>query len=444
MRFSEKTTILRTLNSNWHFILASVIFLYIFQHWNSDDNNYFSVPLNFTQIHNTNRKSLDIPVIVRWDTMYVDIQKYSPIMSCGNIKCKRFFYPDKIPSNSLGAYLFAGINTNFKDLPLPRLSHKILWGLYHDESPRGVMLFLHERILKLFNYSSTFSRFSDLPFPAQFVESLSYVTSRKYYVETKVKNGLLKEISPILFIQSNCDTLTDRDIYVAQLMMFQQIDSYGDCLNNRILPVELKYDYRNRLKAKQLFKFIARYKFVIAIENAACDDYVTEKFWRAIHLGVVPIYFGSPSIRDWTPNAKSAILLQDYPTPLLLSKHIDELMQDDELYEEYLEHKTKGRIANQNIINELKIRPYQMNDDKRIQDFECFLCNILHGTDKYVLHRVINKKHYNCHLPISAVTLNINTKHNLMRTVNEDTDSAQKIYDKVRRSAIDSNVTDTI
>lgn len=444
MRFCEKITILETLIDNVYYILVlCLVCTCICPYWNSDDNNYFSVPQNVSKVY-SNRKSPDIPVIVRWDALFVDIHKYPPNMSCGNTICKRIFYPDKVPPDTPGAYLFAGLNTNFKDLPLPRNSHKILWGLYHDESPRSVLLFLHEITLKLFNYSSTFSRFSDLPFPAQYVESLSEVTSRRYYVETKVKNSLLKEISPILFIQSNCDTLTDRDIYVTQLMMFQPIDSYGNCLNNRTLPVELKNQYKNHLKDKNIFKFIARYKFVISIENAACDDYVTEKFWRAIHLGVVPIYFGSPSIRDWMPNANSAILLQDYPTPKLLSQHIDELMQDDDLYEQYLEHKTKGRITNKNLINELKIRPHQTDYDKRIQDFECFLCNILYKTNNSVPHRVINRKHYNCLLPISALTLNLNTKHNLMRIVNEDIDSARKIYHKVTRHTIDSNVTDTV
>lgn len=445
MRFCEKITVLSNLNNNWHFILiASVVCTCIFPHWNSDDSSYFLVPLDTNQVYNTNRKSNDIPVIVRWDTSNVDIQKYPPNVSCGNTICKRLFYPDKIPPDTQGAYLFVGLSTNFKDLPLPRFSNKILWGLYHDESPRSVLLFLHERILNLFNYSSTFSRFSDLPFPAQFAESLNDITSRKYYVETKVKNVLLKEISPILFIQSNCDTLTERDLYVTQLMMFQPVDSYGGCLNNRTLPVELKNDYKNNLKDKKFFKFIARYKFVIAIENAACDDYVSEKFWRAIHLGVVPIYFGSLSIKDWMPNAKSAILLQDYPTPQLLSQHIDELMQDDELYEEYLEHKMKSRITNKNLIKELKIRPHQTDYGKRIQEFECFLCNTLYETDKSVPHRVINKKHYDCKLPISALTLNVNSNHNLIRTVNEDVSLARKIYDKVTRRAIDSNVTNSM
>lgn len=45
-----------------------------------------------------------------------------------------------------------------------------------------------------------------------------------------------------------------------------------------------------------LITFVAKYKFTIAIENAICDDYITEKLWRPLIAGSVPIYLGSPSI----------------------------------------------------------------------------------------------------------------------------------------------------
>lgn len=56
-------------------------------------------------------------------------------------------------------------------------------------------------------------------------------------------------------------------------------------------------DYLSTIQTDEFYKFIARYKFVIAYENSACDDYITEKLWRPLQLGVVPIYFGSPNIR---------------------------------------------------------------------------------------------------------------------------------------------------
>lgn len=31
--------------------------------------------------------------------------------------------------------------------------------------------------------------------------------------------------------------------------------------------------------------FLSRYKFHLALENAICNDYMTEKLWRPMHLG---------------------------------------------------------------------------------------------------------------------------------------------------------------
>ena len=46
-----------------------------------------------------------------------------------------------------------------------------------------------------------------------------------------------------------------------------------------------------------LMKLLAQYKFTIVAENAICDDYMTEKLWRAFTVGSVPIIIGSGKIR---------------------------------------------------------------------------------------------------------------------------------------------------
>ena len=47
----------------------------------------------------------------------------------------------------------------------------------------------------------------------------------------------------------------------------------------------------------EFFEFLSRYKFVFAIENAICDDYMTEKLWRPLHIGSVPIVLGSSRVQ---------------------------------------------------------------------------------------------------------------------------------------------------
>ena len=41
----------------------------------------------------------------------------------------------------------------------------------------------------------------------------------------------------------------------------------------------------------------AQYKFSLALENGVCNDYMTEKLWRPLEAGSIPIVFGSPRVR---------------------------------------------------------------------------------------------------------------------------------------------------
>lgn len=341
------------------------------------------------------------PTIVYWTE---DERDNETTESC-SAKCDIIYGKVRLPNNTEGAYLFYASRLQFSSLPLPREPETYIWAITHEESPRNVPELMFEKILNIFNYSSTFSRYSDVPYPLQHIVSLENVTSTKYYVETRQKNMFLGELAPILYLQSDCETSTERDKFVTTLQNFQQVDSYGRCLRNKELPAGIKHykeDYLNSFHEEEFLKFVAKYKFVIAIENGVCEDYITEKFWRALHVGVVPIYYGSPSIRDWLPNEKSAILLEDFPTPELLSRHINNLMQNDTFYEEYLEHKTKGKISNQKIIDELRLRPYQTGHMETENELKCFLCKKLHEKNRGV--NVMTKHHYNCPKPISALT----------------------------------------
>lgn len=358
------------------------------------------------------------------------------------VECDNFFcdvrYTNSttmLKPNREGAYVFYASNIDFNNLPLPRNPKKIIWVLFHEESSKNVVEIAHEKVLNLFNFSSTFSRNSDVPFPLLYMGSLENITVTKYFVETAVKNLALQEISPILYLQSNCDSSTERDEYVKELMKFQRIDSYGECLNNKHSPKYSSrngYDYLNSLWDENLLKFIARYKFIITIENGVCYDYMSEKLWRAIHLGVVPIYFGAVSIRDWLPNEKSAIFLEDFPKPKLLSQHLNKLMQDDNLYEEYLEHKTMGKISNQKLIHELRIRPYQTNNLELERNITCFMCKKLHEKRKGV--NVVTTSHLDCPMPVSALSQKVELNSKWLEMWQYGQYSANTLYDLVMQS----------
>ncbi|XP_049884479.1 alpha-(1,3)-fucosyltransferase 11-like [Pectinophora gossypiella] len=191
----------------------------------------------------------------------------------------------------------------------------------------------------------------------------------------------------------------------------------------------------NHLFGQELLKYMGNYKFFIAIENAVCNDYMTEKLWRAIQVGTVPIYFGSPLIRDWLPNNKSAILLEDFPTPELLSQHLHYLLNNDTAYEEYLEHKTLGIISNQKLIDEITSRPFQTDLAKAAKAFECFICEKVHNKSKTI--NIVTKKHYDCQTPTSALTLSVNPKNPWLQFMKQ----AKSMVDQTYREIWDPNTT---
>ncbi|XP_063534193.1 alpha-(1,3)-fucosyltransferase 10 isoform X1 [Cydia strobilella] len=348
-----------------------------------------------------------------------------------DIRCSIYSNGSVPHGNNVEAYLFYGSNIDFNHLPLPKKSDHI-WGLYHEESPRNVEELMHEQILRMFNYSSTLSRYSDVPFPLQHLESIEHITNEEYFVTTFEKNIYLNEIAPVMYLQSDCETSTERDAYVKELMKHIEVDSYGSCLNNKKLPSKFVDDYLNHLSDDEFLKFISRYKFIIAIENGVCEDYVTEKFWRAIRVGTVPIYFGSPSVRDWLPNQKSALLLEDFPTPKLLSEHLKKLLEDDVLYEQYLEHKIYQIITNERLITDFRMRPHQMDSLKTVEEFECFICDKLHKQRKGIYDkRIVDKRHYNCPKPLSALSLAVNPQNDWVFSWELAKKRAKEIYERL-------------
>lgn len=68
-------------------------------------------------------------------------------------------------------------------------------------------------------------------------------------------------------------------------MKYIPIHSVGSCVHNHDLPREYDTD-------RNLINFVRKYKFYLAMENSNCKDYVTEKLYRTMTAGVVPIVDG--------------------------------------------------------------------------------------------------------------------------------------------------------
>ncbi|XP_078576986.1 GDP-fucose protein O-fucosyltransferase 4-like [Branchiostoma floridae x Branchiostoma japonicum] len=273
-------------------------------------------------------------------------------------------------------FIFYGTEFRPYETPLPRQPHHE-WALLHEESPMNNFILSHQPMLQLFNHTATFRRESDYPLTLQHLPSLSYLTERQP-VPLHEKNQLRETagLAPVAYIQSHCGVASDRDSYVQELMKHIKVDSLGKCLHNKDLPEELVSTLT--MEEDGFLSVIAKYKFHIAFENGLCRDYMTEKLFRPLHLGVVPIYWGSEAAKDWMPNDHSVILKDDFASPKELADFINFLDQNDEEYLKFLEYRKPDGITNRLLVEEMEKRPWgpgTMNEPNFINGFECHVCD---------------------------------------------------------------------
>ncbi|XP_076638056.1 alpha-(1,3)-fucosyltransferase 10 [Colletes latitarsis] len=347
----------------------------------------------------------EVPIILWWtpfgsDGLHRNCENYS----CYFTSNRTFQYHHKISS-----FLFYGTNFQINDLPKWKLD-RVPWGLIHEESPRNNPILVQQETLNLFSYSSTFSRFSDVPLTLIDLPGVTELLGRKYFVPTREKTKLMhtRNLAPLLYIQSDCDTASNRDIYVAELMKYIRVDSYGTCLNNAQFDKRLKENYLEILNSDDFLSFIGNYKFTIAFENAVCQDYITEKLWRPLIVGSVPVYYGSPSFKDWLPNNISAISVLDFKDPQNLATFLHNLSKNDTEYDKYLSHKLfdNYEIENQRLRKALENRKWFQNEfGNYLEEFECFVCKDIQKANRR--KKRIDTSHYDCPLPRNPITTKI-------------------------------------
>ncbi|XP_075888928.1 GDP-fucose protein O-fucosyltransferase 4 isoform X2 [Nelusetta ayraudi] len=324
------------------------------------------------------RANKELPILLWWsgglfphfpgDTERIDCAR-SSCLATSNRKVQLY--------KRTASIIFYGTDFRAYEAPLPRLRHQT-WALFHEESPMNNYLLSHGPGIRLFNYTATFRRESDYPLTLQWLPSLDYLLA-PVAVSLAEKNRLRREgLAPVLYMQSHCDVPSDRDRYVQELMKYIQVDSYGKCVNNKPLPRYLEDTSTATGEDQRFMHFVARYKFHLALENGLCPDYMTEKLWRPLHQGCVPVYRGSPAVADWMPNNRTAVVVDRFPSPEALADFLRRLDEDDEEYGQYLQFKDPKHIANARLLRALESREWGVNDMSKpnyLNGFECYVCD---------------------------------------------------------------------
>ena len=358
----------------------------------------------------------DLPVMIWWTPFTGD----DGLQQCGDHQC--FVTNDRRyrAHPSVRTFFFYGTDFQPYDVPVPREEGED-WALLHEESLKNNAHFCHAETIKHFNHTSTFRQQSDLPLTTQYLESLEMITDPTFLLSLETKNGLVEAgLAPVAYVQSSCDTPSMRDDWVEELMKHIAVDSYGSCLNNKPLPESLAGS--EQFENTEYYGLLAKYKFVIAVENAVCDDYVTEKLWRTLMVGAVPIYLGAPNIDDFLPNELSAVLVKNFDSAKEVAEFVLSLHNNDAQYVRYLRHKAAynsepGALVTNSRLREMLAerqwgvsRQQQRERGNSVAHFQCLVCQ---RVARNLKHTNIGFKplpfdasidHYGCPIPLNPKT----------------------------------------
>ena len=77
---------------------------------------------------------------------------------------------------------------------------------------------------------------------------------------------------------------------------------------------------------------LKHYKFFLAFENSEYSNYTSEKLWRGLYAGAVPIVFGAPNTREYMPHDDAVVMVADFASIAALADYIRRASADETLY----------------------------------------------------------------------------------------------------------------
>ncbi|CAH3042395.1 unnamed protein product [Porites lobata] len=186
------------------------------------------------------------------------------------------------------------------------------------------------RFKGMFDLTFSYRTDSEFWFPYGTYEEIPFIINLSQHDFSIGKDKLV--IWPV----SNCRPPI-RKLLVHELQKYITVDVYGRCS-------EQFGEARDCPRHTESCRIVTRhYKFLLAFENALCEDYITEKYWE--HLGdedVVPVVMGGANYTKLAIPG-SYINVLDFKTVKDLADYLHYLDRNSTAYNEYFKWRQKYR-----------------------------------------------------------------------------------------------------
>jgi len=214
---------------------------------------------------------------------------------------------------------------HYDQLPKPRNLNQI-WLFWHDEA-LGVE---QNAIDTKFNWTISYRFGSEAHIGAYGLTVLRERRLSTSEFNSYIDEQFTKRESNAVWFVSNCQPRARLEYYKKLQSVYPSMKVYGNCVQNGETKSCARESECESLE-------LSTNKYYLSFESQSCRDYITEKFWRSLAYGIIPIVFGPKEKlhleRIAPPN--SFIFTGDFDFVEELAQHLNEINQSRTLFANY-------------------------------------------------------------------------------------------------------------
>lgn len=311
----------------------------------ADFNRYFSQNMKYDVDLESNNNDNDANAILKsFNTHYhfLDTCKYK---NC-------FFTCDKNTFNKADALMFH--ESDFKhELNDKNLINNLIksrnrdqiWFVYNDEP--HVVDQLYDQLE--FNWTMSYYGSADTSYCTYGCYKHKQQTIDYKTFKSEIFKEYKKRVTNAVWFNSNCDSKL-RIMYGGKLANYFSMSIIGNCykyIKKYITSKAFNVQHITNDNCKRFsqceYNLLTNNKFYLAFESTNCSDYITEKFWRSLSMGLIPIVL-QPAKRHYTQVAPpdSFIHLEDFNYNVeRLAEYLNTVSNNFNLYLTYFKWKHK-------------------------------------------------------------------------------------------------------
>ncbi|XP_060075579.1 glycoprotein 3-alpha-L-fucosyltransferase A-like [Ylistrum balloti] len=310
--------------------VLSVVYIWMYTCINDETCQTKTCGENIIYFHHTNFVNKSTKKLLIWTKYFFRDLAESVSTTINRSKHTCTATSDRSQLGSADAVLFHFIDLWFwETVPSFRRPDQV-WVLYNMEAPPHHH-FTGPTWSRVFNWTMTYR--ADATIQSPYGEFLPLSREEEEIAAETYENMdfSLHKTKMAVAVISDCQDDVQRYRYLRELEKYIDIDFFGRCGNLTCQRTPTAECNSNK------------YRFRIAFENANCRDYITEKFWKSLKQGSVPIVNWTPEQAGNIPKS-TYINIHDFNGAEELGKYLIMLSTNKKLYKQYFSWRTQYKL----------------------------------------------------------------------------------------------------